>query len=223
MKPAFNHPWNLTPSEAIHLQRMLATRIKITKPQGELRMIAGIDCAPSKDMKFYFSAVVLWDQATRTLLEHHIGKASLTFPYVPGLLSFREIPAILATLKKLQKIPDVIMVDGHGLSHPRGLGIASHLGLLLDKPTIGCAKSLLYGLYQEPDLLRGAQSPIVAKDKVIGMVVRTRTKVAPVFVSVGHLMDLDTAVNLVLASTVGYRLPEPTRQADKLVALKQET
>jgi deoxyribonuclease V len=223
MQPLFNHSWDLTPTAAIALQKTLAQKIKIIQPEQPLRFIAGVDCAPSQDKKFYFAAVVLWDRQQLRVLEYHIDKAPLVFPYIPGLLSFREIPAILKAFAHLTQTPDVIMVDGHGLAHPRGLGIASHLGLLFERPTLGCGKSLLYGHYQEPGLAFGATSSLVAKNKVIGMVVRTRAKVAPVIVSVGHLIDLPTAVDLVLDCTQGYRLPEPTRQADKLVALKKET
>ncbi len=223
MKPVFTHSWNLTPAEAIALQKELAPRVQVQKLVREPRLILGIDCAPSKDYAFYFAAAVLWDRQTRQVLEYHIGKAPLTFPYVPGLLSFREIPAILNACAKTQKQPDVIMVDGHGVCHPRGLGIASHVGLLFGLPALGCGKKILYGRADVPGIEQGSTSSLLAKDKEIGKMVRTRTKVKPVIVSVGHLIDLDNAVKLVLECTAGFRLPEPTRQADKLVDLKQET
>lgn len=223
MKPVFTHPWNLTPTQAIALQKELAPRVQVMKLAKEPRLILGVDCAPSQDYAFYFAAAVLWDRQTRQVLEYHIGKAPLTFPYVPGLLSFREIPAILNVLAKVQKTPDVIMVDGHGICHPRGLGIASHVGLLFNLPTLGCGKKVLYGVYEMPGMERGAMSPLTAKGKEIGKMLRTRTNVKPVIVSIGNLIDLDSAVNLVLECTAGYRLPEPTRQADKLVDLKEET
>jgi len=135
------------------------------------------------------------------------------------LLSFRELPAVLAAVKSLRLEPDVFMVDGHGIAHPRKFGIAAHLGVLLDRPSFGCGKSLLYGHYEEPGLERGAMSPLLSKNgEVLGQVLRTRNKVKPVIISVGHLMDLETAVALVLATGKGYRLPEPTRIADRLVS-----
>lgn len=224
MQIALQHDWNLTPLEAIALQKQLALQVKIQKPQEPLRYILGVDCAPSQDYNFYYAAAVLWDNQERKVLEHHIAKAPLTFPYVPGLLSFRELPAVLAAVQKVQQPPEVIMVDGHGIAHPRAFGIACHLGVLLNYPTFGCGKSRLYGRYIEPGEKRGAITDLLAKDgTVIGKVVRTRDKVKPVFVSIGNLMDIETAVNLVLACGNGYRLPEPTRQADRLVALKEET
>lgn len=224
MKPAFTHSWDLTPTEAVALQKQLREKVIVQKPQSELRCNGGIDCAPSKDYQFYYAAALIWDREKRAVIEHHIARAPLTFPYVPGLLSFREIPAILNAVEQLQHEPDVFMVDGHGIAHPRAFGIASHLGVLLNRPTFGCGKSLLYGRYEEPGLTRGSKSPLLARDgKQIGEVVRTRDKVKPVIVSIGHLIDLESAVNLVLECGGGYRLPEPTRQADRLVALKAIT
>jgi deoxyribonuclease V len=135
------------------------------------------------------------------------------FPYVPGLLSFREAPPLLEAFAKLQTQPDAVMIDGQGIAHPRRMGIASHLGLCLDVPTIGCAKSLLIGTFKEPGKRRGAMSRLMDKGDVIGRVVRTRQDVKPLFVSVGHMIDLASAVRLVLKCGRGYRIPEPTRQA----------
>ena len=141
MKLAFNHSWDLSPKDAISLQKNLASRVLIGDYiNSEIRYIGGVDCAPSADLSFYYAAAVIWDFKTRKLVEYHIAKAPLTFPYVPGLLSFREIPAILEAVQLLQQEPDVIMVDGHGIAHPRRFGIACHLGVLLDKPTFGCGK-----------------------------------------------------------------------------------
>lgn len=218
------HSWDLSPKDAIALQKQLSSRVVEQKPQKPLRYIAGIDCAPSANYKFYYAAVVLWDRQEQRVVEQHIAKAPLTFPYIPGLLSFREIPAIAVVVAQLERTPDVVMVDGHGIAHPRRFGIACHLGVLLNLPTFGCGKSLLYGRYTEPGLEKGAMTPLLAKDgTLIGKVIRTRNNVKPVIVSIGHLINLDTAVQLVLDCSARYRLPEPTRQADRLVALKQET
>ncbi len=221
MRAKFNHPWDLSPSEAVKLQKELALKVELTRPNAHFRYIAGIDCAPSADKTKYYSAVVIWDRMRREIIEYHISEAPLKFPYIPGLLSFREIPAIIEVMKKLQSEPDLLIVDGHGIAHPRAFGIACHVGVLFDKPAFGCGKSLLYGHYHEPHLKRGSTEPLTAKDQTIGNVVRTRDKVKPVFVSVGHKMDLETVTNLVLECSGKYRLPEPTHLADKLVAQKQ--
>lgn len=225
MQIKFNHNWDLTPIEAVRLQKELASQVQITIPfKQNIRYIAGIDCAPSKDKNFYFAAAVIWDLEQQKLIEYHIARVELNFPYIPGLLSFREIPAILEVIKKIHQEPDIIMVDGHGIAHPRHFGIACHLGVILDYPTFGCGKSLLFGNYQEPGLLRGAITPLLTKTKsnIIGQVIRTKSKVKPVIVSIGHKIDLATATNLVLECSNKYRLPEPIRLADKFVAEKKE-
>jgi deoxyribonuclease V len=222
MQPLIEHPWDVSISEAIALQKELAAKVIITPLKiNNLRYIAGIDCAPSTDMSTYFAACVIWDMTERSLVEYHIASAPLTFPYVPGLLSFREIPAILEVMQKINRPPDIMMVDGHGIAHPRGLGIAAHIGVLFDIPTFGCGKSRLYGYYKEPSLERGAISVLKAKDKIIGNVVRTRSNVKPVFVSIGNKIDLETATALTLQCSGRFRLPEPTHLADKLVAQKE--
>jgi deoxyribonuclease V len=140
------------------------------------------------------------------------------FPYIPGLLSFREIPVILAAMERLTLAPDLVLVDGQGIAHPRRIGIASHLGVLLDLPTIGAAKSRLVGRYDEPGPERGDRSPLVHRGEVVGAVLRTRSRVGPLFVSAGHRVSLDTAVGYTLACAPKYRLPETTRQAHNLAA-----
>lgn len=153
-------------------------------------------------------------------VETVIHRDRVTFPYVPGLLSFREAPALLRAFAQLRHDPDVIFIDGHGLSHPRAAGIACHIGICLNKPTIGFAKSLLVGTYRTPSLSRGATSPLHnAHGRVIGTVVRTRDRVRPIFISVGHRIGLARAVQLTLACGKGYRIPEPTRQADRSAEL----
>jgi len=162
--------------------------------------------------------VVLWDRRARQVVEQHTATRRGLFPYVPGLLSFREAPVLLAALRKLARGPDALMCDGHGLAHPRRFGIACHLGVLTNLPAVGCAKSRLVGYHEAVDEDCGARSPLTDSGQVIGSVLRTRTGVKPVFVSVGHRVNLAQAERLVLGCTAGYRLPEPTRLADKLVA-----
>lgn len=221
MDIALEHAWDLSIKDAISLQRELAARVEISRLDKKIRYIGGIDCAPSVDKASYYAAALIWDLELRQLREYHIARAPLTFPYVPGLLSFREIPAILQAVKKLEQEPDIFIVDGHGIAHPRKIGIASHLGVILDKPTFGCGKSLLFGKYDEPGLVRGETSPLRAKGQIIGSVIRTRTNVKPVIVSVGHKVDLDSITKLTLECSGRFRLPEPTHLADQLVAVKQ--
>jgi deoxyribonuclease V len=216
--PRVPHSWSLTPRAAIALQKKLARRVCVAKPPGDLRFIAGLDAAFSADGKQCLAAVVLWDSQEQSVVEQHTAARRLAFPYVPGLLSFREAPVLLAALRKLQRTPDALMCDGQGFAHPRRLGLASHVGILCGLPTIGCAKSRLCGEHVEPERKRGSLSPLMDDDEQIGEVLRTQDGVKPVYVSVGHLCDLPTARELVLACVTRYRLPEPTRLADRLVA-----
>jgi len=213
--PPAPHAWTVTPGEAIRIQRRLASRIRVERPDGPLRRIAGVDAAFPRHARHCLAAVVLWDLELRTVIEAHTARAQLRFPYVPGLLSFREAPAVLAALRKLRQRPDAVMCDAHGLAHPRRFGLACHVGLLTGLPTLGCAKSRLVGEHRMPGRRRGSRRPLRHRGEIVGAVLRTRDDIRPVYVSVGHRIDLDTAVRLVLASTAGYRLPEPTRLADK--------
>jgi len=156
--------------------------------------------------------------ASFELIETVSASLDVTFPYIPGLLSFREAPVCLAAVEKLEHEPDVLMIDGQGIAHPRRLGLAAHLGLFLDKPAIGCAKSRLTGTFEEPALEKGAHTPLYDGDEVIGAVVRTRTNVKPLFISVGHRCRLEDAIDLTLACATKYRLPEPTRLAHQTVS-----
>jgi len=211
------HPWNVTPAEAIQIQRQVRAKVI---PYGRLevpRLIAGADVAFDKDSESMYAAAVVITFPDLERVESVTVKARVAFPYVPGLLSFREAPALLQAFGNLRHAPDVIFIDGHGLSHPRSAGIASHVGVLLDRPVIGCAKSRLYGRYEEPGQARSSVSYLYEKEgRVIGAAVRTRDRVQPVFVSIGHRIDLDQAIELTLACGKGYRIPEPTRQADLL-------
>lgn len=217
LKLAYTHSWNLTPEEAVQVQQKLREKVKTqTLPPEQLKTVGGVDVGFRGDMAR--AAAVLLDYPALEILEQEVVEEPLTYPYIPGLLSFREIPAVLAALKSLSRLPDVILCDGHGLAHPRRLGIACHLGVLLDHPTIGCAKSILVGHGEQPDIERGSVTSLVEGDEVIGKLVRTRNNVKPIIVSVGHLVDLDSAVEIVLACGSGYRLPKPTRQADRLAS-----
>lgn len=211
------HNWRVSPREAVAIQKRLALMVSQARPTRPLRLIAGVDAAFTKN--YCTAGVVLWDRATGTRIEQHTASRRLTFPYVPGLLTFREAPAILAALRRLRQTPDALMVDGQGIAHPRRCGIASHLGLVAGLPTIGCAKSRLTGTCQLPPETRGATSPLLLDHEIIGAVLRTRSGVNPVFVSVGHLIDLKTVVAVTLDCARTYRLPEPTRLADHLVRM----
>ncbi|HLZ58110.1 MAG TPA: deoxyribonuclease V [Ktedonosporobacter sp.] len=212
------HAWNLTPQEAIALQLELAKQIIHEDRLGEVRYVAGVDMAINEDNGMAHAAVVSLTYPDLEVVEKHIYEEPLRMPYVPGLLSFREAPAVLGAFAKLRQRPNLVMVDGMGIAHPRRIGIASHLGLWLNLPTIGCGKSLFVGKYSKEQLGEEAGSwvPLIDKKEVIGAVVRTRTRVNPMFISLGHLISLETSIRYVLACSKGYRLPEPTRLADKL-------
>jgi deoxyribonuclease V len=212
--PHLLHRWDLDPREAIQLQRELATRV-IREGQPEaVKVIAGIDISANDRTGLARAAIVALAYPSMDVLESVLHEEALRFPYIPGLLSFREAPSILAGFQKLRHTPDLLMVDGQGIAHPRRLGIASHLGLLLDLPTIGCAKSILTGhLKGELGQESGAQVPLIAHGEVVGVGLRTKPRTNPLIISIGHCITLETAVEYVLACYRGYRLPEPTRQA----------
>ena len=245
MKISNLHSWNLSYAQARDLQTRLACEVQFTPLKEPPKLIAGLDCAFSKDGKRIIAATIvlrtpdaqkgIWEPLTTPCfqtIETASAVQEVNFPYIPGLLSFREAPACIAAVKKLRKQPDIFIIDGQGIAHPRRLGLAAHLGLFFDKPTIGCAKSRLTGIFDEPPPEKGAHTPL--KDKknikhqtqydirntqyeVIGAVVRTRTNVKPVFVSVGNKCLLKDAIETTLACTTKYRLPEPTRLAHQLV------
>lgn len=212
------HEWNLKPVEAIALQKELAQRIVLVDQPGDVRAIAGVDMAINENSGMARAAVVLLSFPALEILEQHVYEEPLRMEYIPGLLSFRELPCVLGAFARLKRSPDLVMVDGQGIAHPRRLGIASHLGLWLDLPTIGCAKSILRGHYEESKLSEeaGAWLPLKDRGEIIGAAVRTRTRVNPMIISLGHRISLESSIRYVLLCTKGYRLPEPTRQADKL-------
>jgi deoxyribonuclease V len=218
--PRAPHSWRVTLPQAVRIQRELAARVRITKLRGPVRLVAAVDAAYASDDECAVSAAVLWDVVRAEVVERHVVERPVTFPYVPGLLSFREAPAVLAALRRLRRRPDAIMCDAHGYAHPRRFGLACHVGVLTEVPTLGCAKSLLVGVYREPGQRRGARSPLRDprhRRQVIGSVLRTRDGVKPVFVSVGHRLSLRDAERVVLLCGGGFRLPEPARLADQLV------
>lgn len=216
--PRATHNWVVTPRQAIVIQKKLSSAVvwQLTALP-PMHFVAGVDAAFSPDGAHCLAGVVVWDVEEQVVVEQHLACRRLVFPYIPGLLTFREAPAIIGALRKLQRRPDVLLCDGQGIAHPRRLGIASHLGLLTGLPAIGCAKSRLIGTFREPAPAKGSIAPLLDGNERIGSVVRTREGVRCVFVSIGHRIDLPTAEQVVLACAVRFRLPEPTRLADQLV------
>lgn len=217
--PTCRHDWNMTPQAAIALQRQLALEVSCVAMTKEPRYVAGLDAAFTDAGKTCIAAAVVWDMVQQQVVTTQLAKAPVYFPYIPGLLTFREGPALWQVLIQLEQTPDILLCDGQGLAHPRRLGIASHMGVLTGLPAVGCGKSRLVGCYREPAIPRGAQSLLVDRGETVGVVLRTKTKVKPIFVSVGHRINLNQAVELVEQCVTRYRLPEPTRLADKAVAL----
>lgn len=214
--------WPNNTKEAIIIQQELKNSVQIYDGFTKIEYIAGIDC--SYDIKSNLSFAIIVIMRLHELIPLEIVRAELptSFPYVPGLLSFREIPVILAAFKQLKINPDLLMVDGHGIAHPRQLGIAAHLGVLLDLPSLGVAKSRLTGWYKEPELTKGSMSELTNKGLKIGTVLRSKDKVKPLFISPGHRVSQESALQLVLRCLTEYRLPEPTRIADKISKIKPE-
>src|SRR5574337_1858977 len=210
------HRWDVSPKEAVAIQLALRSQLRL-HGTGPFATVAGIDVAYDKCSRLMFAGVVVMSGDGREQLDCATATANAQFPYIPGLLSFREIPAVIKAWRRLKTMPDCLICDGHGLAHPRRFGLACHLGLVLDLPSIGCAKSRLVGTYREPGKRRGSVAPLLDQGEQIGVVLRTKTEVAPVFVSQGDRIDLDVAVRTVLAACRGYRLPEPQRRAHQLV------
>ncbi len=237
------HPWNVSYKKAAEIQVRLEQSIILKCATKNFKYIAGADVsylpgrtiqsgtrqnefaghadrrssAGTKKSIMFYASVVVFELKTMERVEAVTASGKVDFPYIPGLLSFRESPILLKAFAKIKSNPDVILLDAQGIAHPRGIGLASHIGLLLDKPSIGCAKTKLIGDYHEMGAEVGCYSPLTVQDKVVGAVLRTRKNVKPVFVSTGHKIDLDTSIHLVLKSCRGYRLPEPVRQAHNLV------
>jgi deoxyribonuclease V len=217
MKIYHRHSWSLTLDEAItiqeQLQKEVITENKLTEP---VQYVAGVDMGFEDNGTISRAAVAVLSFPDLQVKETAIAKRPTSFPYIPGFLSFREIPAVLDALEKVSIIPDLILCDGQGIAHPRRFGIACHLGVLIDIPTIGVAKSLLIGKHEELPESQGSWQPLIHQGETIGAVLRTRDSVKPVYVSSGHRVSLSTAIDYVLRCTSKYRLPETTRIADRL-------
>lgn len=217
MKIRSLHRWNLTATDAVAFQREMSGRVEKGPPLKHFETIAGADVSYNRFSSILYASVVILKMPDLTVIEERTRAIAATFPYRTGLLSFREAPILIDLFRKLRTRPDVVMIDGHGLAHPRRFGIASHLGLWLGIPTIGCAKTRLIGEYPEPASEAGSCSPLRAKDETVGCVLRTKSKCKPVFVSVGHRIDLDSALRIVRLTTRRHRIPEPTRIAHERV------
>jgi deoxyribonuclease V len=224
MKISQRHAWTLTLEEAIAIQeQMQAEVITLDQFQEPVQYVAGVDMGFEADGTISRAAVAVLSFPELELQETSIVRRPTSFPYIPGFLSFREIPAVLDALEKIKITPDLILCDGQGTAHPRRFGIACHLGVIIDIPTIGVAKSLLIGKHEELADTRGSWQPLIHKDEIIGAVLRTRVGVKPVYVSSGHRISLPTAIDYVLRCTPKYRLPETTRIADKLESRSSTT
>jgi deoxyribonuclease V len=211
------HDWALTPKEAVALQRKLAGRIDSRSRVAKCELIAGADVSYSRFSNLLYAGVVVLRMGDLSAVERRGATFETRFPYVPGLLSFREAPALLKVFSMLESEPDVVVCDGHGFAHPRRFGLACHVGLWLNRPTLGCAKSRLTGTFKRLGQRAESRTPLTDDDEIIGAVVRTKRAVKPVFVSTGHCIDLESAVKIILAARAGYRIPEPTRLADQYV------
>lgn len=214
------HPWDVTPPEAVQIQERLREFVQLSGSLTNVRAVAGLDVGLHGERAR--AAAVVFTCPAMEEIATAVAEARIEFPYVPGLLTFREGPAALEALARLAVDWDVLLCDGQGYAHPRRLGLASHLGVLLERPSVGCAKSRLVGTYREPGDAPGSWTELVDRGEVVGAVVRTRKGVKPVYVSVGHRADLASAIELVLACTSRYRLPEPLRRAHQLASRRSE-
>jgi len=217
MKPAIRTVWKLTPREAMRLQEKLRERVVLEDRFREIRLVAGADLAFDPETGMAFAGVIVYSFPGLEEVERRMAQRKLRFPYVPGLLSFREGPVLLEAFARLQAVPDAILIDGHGRAHPRRFGIACHLGVIFDKPAIGCAKSLLVGEHREPGREAGSLTPLLHHGERVGIVLRTRDDVRPIYVTTGHRISLDSAVKVVRQCLDGFRIPKPTREADHYV------
>ncbi len=216
------HPWEIVPKEGIEIQKRLRKRLIFDDNEFKIEKICGTDVSFEKGKSILFSAAVIFSYPDFGVIEEQTAACECSFPYVPGLLSFREVPVLLKAFEKVKNIPDVVICDGHGIAHPRGIGLASHLGLFLDIPAIGCAKKKLYGDYNEVGNRKGDYSYLSNSNKNIGIVLRTRENVKPVFVSQGYRIGLDFSRRIVLSCCKKYRIPEPIRKAHQLVNIMRK-
>ncbi len=218
IKNEYAHPWDLSPKEAVEWQRRLGRCLVTRDDFGEIRTVAGVDVGFEDGGRITRAAIAVLDCPSLQTVEEVVARQSTSFPYVPGLLSFRELPAVLQAVESLARMPDLFLCDGQGIAHPRRFGIACHLGLLTDTPAVGVAKSRLIGRHGRVPEERGGWTPLLDGEEVIGAVLRTRMGVKPVYVSPGHRVSLASAVRFVMACTRRYKLPETTRAAHRLAS-----
>jgi deoxyribonuclease V len=219
MKIKHLHPWDVTPREAVKIQGSLRGKLRVGERwhSGRLQYVAGADVSYTRGDERFFAAVVVLEWPSMRTVEEATHAEKVSFPYVPGLLSFREGPPLLKVFGKLRRRPDVVLFDGQGIAHPRGFGLASHMGLILDVASVGCAKTRLVGEHRDVGKRAGACTELVFEGQAVGAVVRTRVRVKPIYVSPGHRVGLNQAVEIALACCRGYRIPEPLRRAHLLV------
>ncbi|MDW6002327.1 deoxyribonuclease V [Vibrio mangrovi] len=217
MKPVFNHSWLINEAEALKLQQALSAKVIKVDRFNHIELIAGTDVAYQKESNKLVAAVVVLDANTLDIVETVIVEDTEQFPYIPGLFSFRELPPLVKAFAQLKNTPDLVVCDGQGYAHPRRFGLACHLGVIFNIPTIGCGKTRLLGEHEEPHEKRGAMAPLMDNNEIIGNVLRTQDGINPVYISVGHRISLETACDWILKLSPKYRLPETTRQADQLV------
>ncbi|MBB3102400.1 deoxyribonuclease V [Azomonas macrocytogenes] len=214
--------WDGSPATAREIQKQLATQVRLEDDFPELRLIAGVDVGFEEGGDITRAAAVLLDARTLELVAECVARIPTTMPYIPGLLSFRELPALLQAFASLPETPDLVFVDGHGIAHPRRLGVAAHFGVVSGLPTIGVAKKILTGTHAELGLSRGSRADLLdRRGEIIGTVLRSKERCLPLIVSPGHRVSLVSAPDLVLAYLTRYRLPEPTRLADKLASRRK--
>lgn len=211
------HSWDVTPDEAIKIQNELRHLVRVENLSGKINYIAGADISFDKGSNIVYAGVVVLKFPELVEIDRSLVITEVKFPYIPGLLSFRESPALIQAWEKIKITPDIVVIDGQGIAHPRRFGIASHFGILIDRPTIGCAKSLLVGRYEEPGEKAGNYSYLYDSGEIIGVALRTRDNVQPVFVSIGHKITLEESIKIIMQTVRGYRIPEPTRHAHNLV------
>jgi len=216
MKIVSPHPWKVSPAEGIEIQRRLRQKLIKENYVSHVVAVAGVDVGVKGGIAK--AAVVVLEYPSLAPLEQALATLPVEMPYIPGLLAFREGPAILRALESLEREPDLFILDGQGIAHPRRMGIATHIGIIIDKPTIGCAKSRLTGTHSDPKPEAGSYTYLYDRGEIIGAVLRTRNNVSPVYVSIGHKVDLETAIHYVLSCCRGLRLPETTRLAHKVAA-----
>ena len=217
MRPLELHRWDVSQEEAVEIQKRLRSQLDLQSEPESIETVAGVDVSYDKGSDWLFAAVVVLQLSSLQVIETAAVTARVPFPYIPGLLSFREAPVVIQAWGKLKVKPDCLICDGQGIAHPRRFGIACHLGLWLDTPSIGCAKSLLVGEYRMPGHQQGSVEPLYHHREQVGVILRTKDGVEPVFISQGHKISLKKAIEVVLACCTKYRLPEPTRRAHLLV------